>query len=836
MEKEREEDKLKRQSTVDLRGMKKRGSVLDCRKFAKSKRIHPKGLVNLRNQEKVRAAKFAEDVLESPGPVEKIKTRPEIAINQEPQPPKVDQKDLEPMVEESKREESSPEDIYIKEESKLDILRNRGGMPLRVGQIWARFGARLARFGSAFKERVSGKHFAFDGFLSRQWGKSLAIFVVVAFLPVILVKGISFASERILNLKGDVLANANVAFQYMTSAGSSITDEDYDLAAYKFDVAVQRFVSTKRDLDILGSGMSDILGVLPGGTQLSDGDNLLEAGGNIAEAGEAASKSLAAFSNVPGVFELVAEDEKSGSLFPDYKETTFTDALVESTENLEVALEKIFAAEKNLNAVDESRLPDDIGPQIMVLKEQLPVVRQSLQGFLDYSNSILDILGHWELKRYLVIFQNNRELRATGGFIGTYALIDVNEGRIVNWLVEGPYHLDGSFPEVVTAPEPLRLIAPRFYMRDTNWFFDYPTSAKKIANYYEREGGPTVDGVISITGLVFEDLLKVLGPVEMEEYGETITAENFFEEAQQEVEFEYDKEVNRPKEFISDMMVKVLGQVKELEGAKKIEIFQALIRNLEQKQIMIYFTDPELQTNITDMNWGGEVKDSPKDYLAVVNTNIGGGKTDAAVEDDIYHQVEVQKDGSVLGTVVIKKVHHGTEDDFWNGTKSMTYVRVYVPMGSRLISAEGFDPEFWEVILAPPDEAKVDPEIAAMESNVWIDEETKTRVTREGDKIVFANWVGLEASKEKIIKLQYLLPFKILIAPENPAANYSLMVQKQSGTVGRDFYSQIIFPDTWKDVWRYGEEESFVNLERGKIGYRTVLDRDKAYALVFTKR
>ena len=86
----------------------------------------------------------------------------------------------------------------------------------------------------------------------------------------------------------------------------------------------------------------------------------------------------------------------------------------------------------------------------------------------------------------------------------------------------GVYDLQGNLEVLLSSPEPLHILNANWQMQDANWFFDFPTSAKKLMWFYEKSGGPTVDGVIAINSNILPKLLAITGPIELSEFNLTI--------------------------------------------------------------------------------------------------------------------------------------------------------------------------------------------------------------------------------------------------------------------------------------------------------------------------
>ncbi|MFA6296659.1 MAG: DUF4012 domain-containing protein [Patescibacteria group bacterium] len=668
-----------------------------------------------------------------------------------------------------------------------------------------------------FKNRF-GKSFRF----------SLIFFVLVCAILMSGIKGLDFFSSQAKNTKSKILSDAMVAYQYMGSATNSATSKDFEMASYKFGVAGDRFLNAQKDLNQYGEVLTSVLKIMPGASAVRSGDNLLSAGANLSQAGEYLSSAVTPFNDL-GSFISLPSDENSNN-----QKTTLTELLSEATNNLNLAIGKLDAANSDLKNVKVSDLPSDVAPKIATIKDNLPTISSDLKTLTSYSDNFLQMLGHKGAKRYLVLFENNRELRPTGGFMGTYALVDIDSGKIKNIKIEGPYNLDGNLMEKIIAPEPLRLIQVKLFLRDSNWFLDFPMSAKKVMSMYEKSGGPTVDGVFTVTGNVMEALLGVTGEIDMPEYGTAVNADNFFDKTQFEVEYDYDKQENEPKKFLADLFPVFLDRLSNLSKDKWLETANVMYKMLDQKDIMMYFNDEKLENFVKEFNWTGEIKNPSKDYLSTVITNIGGGKTDDVIDQNIFHEAEIQDDGSVIDTITVTRIHNGDPNDMWTSVKNMAYMRFYVPLGSEMIEARGFDKEFWGVLRPLEEGSNPDPLISNIENNTKVNNENGIRIMEEGGKTVFANWIGIECGQAKTMVIKYRLPFKVQKTGQDAATSYAMFFQKQPGTKAFETTSILKYPIDYYVNWKYSSDNMLTEVSDG-LQYRTNLNKDKAYAVVFVK-
>jgi hypothetical protein len=506
----------------------------------------------------------------------------------------------------------------------------------------------------------------------------------------------------------------------------------------------------------------------------------------------------------------------------------------------------------------------------------------NLAGFVSAGDKLKEVLGLSRDKRYLLVFQNNAEMRASGGFLGSYALVDLRAGKIRNLEVPGGGSYDteaGMRNFRVVAPEPLWLVNPLWHFWDANWWPDWPTTAKNLMWFYEHSDGPSVDGVIGLTPTVVEGLLEITGPIDLsQEYGLVIDADNFWTTVQTVVEqknlVQTNPEAvaglratsapvtvslplqqglavnsdNKPKKIIGDLMAKILETLPaKLSKDNLLKIIMLFEKNMSEKQILFYFTDPDLQAEMVDRNFAGEMRTADRDYLMVVNTNIAGQKSDRLMEESISHDSQIAADGSIINTVTITRTHAGVKNEALTGVRNVDWLRVYVPGGSELLSASGFIAPDAEYFDEQPEPSWTRSPLLDNERAAKIDPISQTKIYAEQDKTVFANWVMVDPGETAVITLKYRLPFNFLETPRDDSwlarvnrwlnsaqadlVPYSLLVQKQPGAKASQFTSRLSLPVGFRIFWRHPDDL------QGKNGWAISdqLNADKYWSVLLEK-
>ncbi|MFH1889997.1 MAG: DUF4012 domain-containing protein [Candidatus Kuenenbacteria bacterium] len=686
--------------------------------------------------------------------------------------------------------------------------------------------------------------------------KAIGAFAVTAFLIVLPMQAYVLYRQG-QETKGEVMGASLSGMEYMKQAGIFGAELSFDKAEEKFVLAEKDFSQAERSFNEFGAVAGKLAGLIP---EVKTGQELLLVAGKSAQIGQHLSRVAEVFAA------LKIKDKQS-----EEGKTESSSDLSAIDEELKMALTTAIEVNDILQKVDLSKTEfGDQAEKFENIKKQLPYLLSFLNESRDIFKVITHFLGGGQTRRWMLVFQNNSELRPTGGFMGSYGIVDIKNGVIENIEVPGGgfYDLKGSLEVKVDAPYPFHLFSAVWQPWNANWFPSWPESARKIEWFYENSGGSTVDGVIAFTPNVLEDLLDLTGEIDMPEYGTNVNSQNFVRMAQMEVEFNYDKEDNKPKKFIGDLLPKVLERVMAVKDEKLFDMLDIITNSLNQKHLLVYFNDIEHQGIADNLDWTGKIKQTNGDYLNVVHTNVAGGKTDRVIETSILHEVEITEDGLAIGSVIVNKKHNGEPQDIFEDQANTDYLRIYVPQGSKLLKASGFDTmpnDRIFQIAAQEDGVAPDADLIRLETNLRQDDISKTRITDEFGKTVFGNWMIVKPGEQKSAKINYVLPFRFEKV-EQPIGKprffdlvkqyffgkqkqdedtkdftgqeeyiYSLLVQKQAGTENEKITSRLIMSPNWQIV-NYLPESPDLSIDGDNLVYNGELEIDRYYAVEIRRK
>jgi len=273
-------------------------------------------------------------------------------------------------------------------------------------------------------------------------------------------------------------------------------------------------------------------------------------------------------------------------------------------------------------------------------------------------------------KHLLMLFQNPSELRPGGGFIGSYADLVLTKDGLQDIKVWDIYDPDGQLDKKIVPPKQLQGLTTSWGARDANWFFDFPTSARKVIDLLEHskiyaEESIAFDGAIAINVNIIKTLLDVTGPIELPEYDLTITSKNFLSEIQREIETKGQAKSGEPKRILKVLAPKLFESITALGDEGKQAFWKAIKTHTDRKDIMVYFKNLEMQTYIDHIGLSGGVAETPSgfrgEYLAVVHANIGGGKADAVTTQKVklHSTIHDEKKNTALRRILVKDLSIG---------------------------------------------------------------------------------------------------------------------------------------------------------------------------------
>ncbi|MCL4389997.1 MAG: DUF4012 domain-containing protein [Patescibacteria group bacterium] len=319
---------------------------------------------------------------------------------------------------------------------------------------------------------------------------------------------------------------------------------------------------------------------------------------------------------------------------------------------------------------------------------KIPAARQLLaraQSFLNVIPAVVGNAGSTK-KTYLVVFQNSTELRPTGGFIGSYAIVGFDKGALLDYKINDIYSADGQLQGQVQPPDELLhyLGQPSWYMRDANWAADWSLTAQRLEWFLQRETGQQVDGVIGVSLPAVPKLLAATGPLTLADFNQTVSSSDFYNKAEYASEINFFPGSTQKGDFLGAVAQAIVNRVTGGTSLNLIALGQALGDSVSQKDILFYFNDPTVQKVMETNDWAGRLC---SDCLMLVDANLGANKANYFIKRSVAIDTLIDKTGARVDTVAIH-YQNTSPNDSWPGGVYKDYFRLLIPQGSSLLGAD----------------------------------------------------------------------------------------------------------------------------------------------------
>lgn len=461
-------------------------------------------------------------------------------------------------------------------------------------------------------------------------------------------------------------------------------------------------------------------------------------------------------------------------------------------------------------------------------QDKLKTYQKLGEHFLSVKEVLPDVLGYGTEKKYLVLFQNNNELRPGGGFIGSYGLAEVEKGSLKGLEIFDVYDADGQLTARVDPPYPLRehLGAQNWFLRDSNFAVEFPENAARAAYFLRLETGEEVDGVIAVDTLFIEGLLAETGPLKIKDFNKTVGNNNFSEILQSEIENDFFPGSLKKKQLLA-AVYKTLTE--HIENDSFLSLSDEVLSSLSGKHLLFAFADSGIQAPFTLANlsgslWDGREEDEGviNDFLGIVEANLGENKVNPFIERQISQETSLQEDGELTSTVSIAYKNTSKKGDRFGGAYK-NYLRFVFPFSANAISLKI---DGTEKTMLP----SVEGEEAIAERQRVSSEVFSVDLGEEKGKKTLG--MLIEVPQGEAREVEVVFQTQTGFTRLDPKADYSLRLFKQPGRHEDPYLFKFSFPESYQVV----SKSENVNTTNDEASAFFLLNEDKELEITLGKK
>lgn len=430
----------------------------------------------------------------------------------------------------------------------------------------------------------------------------------------------------------------------------------------------------------------------------------------------------------------------------------------------------------------------ETGKKIALSREYITTARDLVKRSRTVLPLVLEIVPKKnETKTYLIVFQNSSELWATGGFIGSFAILKMNHGLPLEYKIYEVYDADGQMKGRVDPPdEILHYLGDNgWFLRSANWSPDFPLTASRLEYFLERETNTKVDGVIGVTLGAAQKLLGAVGPIKMED-GSEVTKDNFFEKAEYASEINFFPGSRQKSQYLSVVAEKILGKLMHNDGVNWISLAEAFGEIVAEKDLQLFLNKEGTAEILEKAGLLGSVDrlgcdKAINNCLMLVETNFGANKANYFVKRDLLVNQEILKNGD-LSTKIKAEWVNNAPNNSWPGGDYKNYLRFLIPFDSRRL----------EMDLNDGKTAMVSPTLTAEIMKSVPSDKFLVVQSTESAHLSYGTLVRIPVKQKREITVEYQAADKYDLGKERIEFRFTLL--KQAGAEDTKLQYKLKFP------------------------------------------
>ena len=472
--------------------------------------------------------------------------------------------------------------------------------------------------------------------------------------------------------------------------------------------------------------------------------------------------------------------------------TTYLNDIDKNSYKINEAAYKISLAEGILEQVNINAFPQIGRDKISEIKDTVTTLNSATQTFKDVLAFIPDVLGVSERQRYLILLQNESELRSTGGWLTSYGVVGIEGGQIRELFVDDIYNADGSLKvqgKTYTAPKSMQqaLGITNWPFSLINWYPDLTETEVSAEPYISDLGkGNDLDGVITIDVTFIQNLLQEWGGIEVPGQSELITSENLYSKIF-EMHEAFTPGSTQKTTFLADLANQIITKILSMNISELTKLGEIFEESLNKKHLQATFKNTDAYNFFNKQEWAGSLDSRYGEAPIAIDWNWGGNKANLYLTKNYNLNINIKDENTIDFTYSITTENTSKTTTYPEGDYT-NYQRIYIPANATLLSTNGF------------------------ENNTF------STIKESGFKVV-GGWFNIPIQTTKTLEISYRFTidsstFPLEINEKNLFLDLNIF--KQAGEKAHAYKLDIKYPDTW-NVESSGNLNSIENQLSGRF-------------------
>jgi nucleoside-diphosphate-sugar epimerase len=485
---------------------------------------------------------------------------------------------------------------------------------------------------------------------------------------------------------------------------------------------------------------------------------------------------------------------------------SYLEEIEKNTYKLEEADYRISLASEIITNLNTTVFPKILQDKIIEFKDVITQIEEGTESFKAVNSFLPDLLGVDERKRYLILFQNEGEIRSTGGWLTSYGIVGIEGGQIRELFVDDIYNADGTLEVQNKRFTPPRSMSNALEI--TNWPFSlvnwHPDLADTLTEaepfIYELGKGSSLEGVITIDISFVEKLLERWGGIEVPGETELVTRENLNSKIIQMHE-DFVPGSTQKTTFLANLANEIVKKLLSMNVGDLMGIADIFEKALNEKHLQGTFKNKDAYNFFSSRNWANSMSNKYNDAPISIDWNWGGNKANLYLDKNYSLTINV-KDEDTIDFIYSITVENSSTENIYPEGDYINYQRIYIPPQATILRISGI-------------------------------EDNEYSVYRESGFKVIGGWFNTPIESIKTLDISYR------IEREEGGSNFPIVIQEQNAFLDVNLFKQpgekkyaytldITYPSTWNL-----ESSQGLNSISNQLSGRFELSEDLEYPVVW---
>ncbi len=455
--------------------------------------------------------------------------------------------------------------------------------------------------------------------------------------------------------------------------------------------------------------------------------------------------------------------------------TSYLEAIKNNKYILQEGTYKILLAQSLISSADTRNYPSLLKTTVNDYKDLVSQISKSIKPISNVSEFLPDLLGLNQRRRYIILLQDNGEIRSTGGSISNYAIIAIENGQIRELYTDDIYNAQAIMKlkgKVYRTPASMMkgLSGVSFSFPLVNWDPNLDNTLLSSEQFvYDLGKGNSLDGIITLDTVFIQRLLDKWGGIEVPGESELINSENFYPRVFKEHSNDLVSEP-RPSVFLADFFNTIITKIFSRKIMDNKDVYEVIKDSIDEKHILFSFKNLPAQSYLNENGWVSNLDQKFGAAPIDIDWNWGGNKANLYIKKNHTLNIQIKDEKTIDYTYQITIENDSEKQEFPQG-EYKNYIRVYIPYNAELTSLRGLTDSNYSVYL------------------------------EDGYKVV-AGWFNIPIQKTLTLEIKYRLNkinessyFPLLKTDKNYQMNIDIF--KQPGSRNDSYSLSLSYPSEW---------------------------------------